>query len=78
MAQRVGRVIALLFHYFGPRRGLVVSSTPRPHFTPGKDTVSIVQEVWRATGKGKRVDAEMKGKELHFRSFRRRFNALRA
>jgi hypothetical protein len=24
--------------------GLVVSSTPRPHFTPGKDPVSILEE----------------------------------
>jgi len=39
VAQRVGRVIALLFHYRGTRRGWVVSSTPRPHFTPGKDPV---------------------------------------
>ena len=34
VAQRVGRGIALLFHYRGTRRGWVVSSTPRPHFTP--------------------------------------------
>jgi len=37
VAQRVGRGIALLFHDRGTRRGWVVSSTPRPHFTPGKD-----------------------------------------
>ena len=37
MAQRVGRGIALLFHDRGTRRGWVVNSTPRPHFTPGKD-----------------------------------------
>ena len=36
MARRVGRVIALLFHDRGTRRGCVVSSTPRPHFTPGE------------------------------------------
>ena len=36
VAQRVGRDIALLFHDRGTRRGWVVSSTPRPHFTPGK------------------------------------------
>jgi len=40
----VGRGIALLFHDRGPRRGCVVSSTPRPHFTPVKDPVPIVQE----------------------------------
>ena len=36
VAQRVGRGIALLFHDRGTRRGSVVSSTPRPHFTPGE------------------------------------------
>jgi len=37
VAQRVGRGIALLFHDRGTRReGGVVSSTPRPHLTPGK------------------------------------------
>jgi len=47
VAQRVGRDIALLFHDRGTRRGWVVSSTPRPHFTTGKDPVPIVQEaVW--------------------------------
>ena len=28
----------------------MVSSTPRPHFTPGKDAVPIVQEAGWATG----------------------------
>ena len=36
VAHRVGRGIAVLFHDRGTRRGWVVSSTPRPHFTPGK------------------------------------------
>jgi len=44
VAQMVGRGIALLFHDRGTRRGWVVSSTPRPHFTPGKDPVPILQE----------------------------------
>ena len=44
VAQRVGRDIALLLHDRGTRRGWVVSSTPRPHFTPGKDPVPILQE----------------------------------
>ena len=44
VAQRVGRGIALLFHDRGTRRGWVVSSTPRPHFTTGKDPVPILQE----------------------------------
>jgi len=42
VAQRVGRGIALLFHDRGTRRGWVVSSTPRPHFTSGKDPVPIL------------------------------------
>ena len=44
VAQRVGRGIALLFHDRRTGRGCVVSSTPRPHFTPGKDPVPILQE----------------------------------
>jgi len=44
VTQRVGRGIALLLHDRGTRRGWVFSSTPRPHFTPGKDPVPIVQE----------------------------------
>ena len=50
MAQRVGRGIALLFHDRGTRRGWVVSSTPRPHFTLRKDQVPIVQEAGWARG----------------------------
>jgi len=49
MAQRVGRGIALLFHDRDTRRGWVVS-TPRPHFTPGKDPVPILQEAGWAPG----------------------------
>ena len=48
--QRMGRGIALLFHDRGTRRRWVVSSTPRPHFTPGKDWVPIVQEAGWAPG----------------------------
>ena len=44
VAQREGRGIALLFHDRGTRRWWVVSSTPRPHFTPGKDPVPILQK----------------------------------
>ena len=36
VAQRVGRGVALFFHDRGTRRGWVVSSTSRPHFTPGE------------------------------------------
>ena len=50
VGQRVGRSIALLFHDRGTRRGWVVSSTPRPHFTPGKDPVLISQEAGWAPG----------------------------
>jgi len=50
VAQRVGRVIALDFHDCGTRRGWVVSSTTRPHFTPGKDPVPILQEAGWAPG----------------------------
>ena len=50
VAQRVGRGIALLFHDRGIRRGWVVSSTPRPHFTPGKNPVPILQEAGWAPG----------------------------
>jgi len=50
VAQRVGRGIALLFDDHGTRRGWVVSSTPRPHFTPAKDPVPILQEAGWAPG----------------------------
>jgi len=50
VAQRVGRGIALLFHDRGTRRGWVVSSTPRPQFTLGKDPVPILQEAGWAPG----------------------------
>jgi hypothetical protein len=50
VAQRVGRGIALLFHDRGTRRGWVVSSTPRPHITPGKDPIPILLEAGWSTG----------------------------
>ena len=50
VAERVGRGIALLFHDRGTRRGWVVSVTARPHFTPGKDQVPILQEAGWAPG----------------------------
>ena len=50
VAQRVGTGITLLFHDRGTRRGRVVSSTPWPHFTPGKDMVPILQEAGWAPG----------------------------
>jgi hypothetical protein len=50
MASRVSRSIALPFLDRGIRKGWVVNSTPQPHFTPGKDTVHIVQEAGWAPG----------------------------
>jgi len=50
VTQKVGRGIALLFHDCGTRRGWVVSSTLRPHFTPRKDPVPILQEAGWAPG----------------------------
>jgi len=50
VAQRVGRSIALVFHDRGTRREWVVSSTPRPHFIPGKEPVPILQEAGWAPG----------------------------
>ena len=50
VGQRLGRGIALLFHDRGTRRGWVVSSTPWPHFTPGKDPAPILQEAAWASG----------------------------
>jgi hypothetical protein len=52
VAQRVGRRIALLFHDRDTRRGWVIGSTPRLHFTPGKDPVPILQEAGCAPGPG--------------------------
>jgi hypothetical protein len=50
VAQRMGRVITLLFHDRGTRTGRVVSSTHRSQFTPGKDPVPILQETGWAPG----------------------------
>jgi len=46
----MGRDIAVPFHDRGTRWGWVVSSTPRPHVTPGKEPVSILQEAKWAPG----------------------------
>ena len=50
VAQREGRFIPLPFYDRGIRRGLVVSSTSRPNFTPRKDPVPIVQEAGWVSG----------------------------
>jgi hypothetical protein len=49
-AHRGSRGIALPFHDHGTRRGRGVGVTPRPLFTPGKDTVPIIQEAGWAPG----------------------------
>ena len=54
-AHRGSRGIAVLFLDHGTRRGLDVSITPRPHFTPGKDPVPIVQEAGWAPGRSGQV-----------------------
>ena len=46
----VGRSMALLFHNHGTRRGWVVSTTTRPHFIPGKNTVLILHEAGWSPG----------------------------
>ena len=46
----MGRDTALLFHDPVTRRGWVVSSTTRPHFTPGKDPATFLQEAGWASG----------------------------
>jgi len=50
VAQRVSRGIALLFHDRGTRRGWVISNKPRPHCTPGKGPVPILQKGGWAPG----------------------------
>ena len=54
VAQRVGRV--LLFHDRGTRRGWVVSSTSRTHYTPRKDQVPILQELGGPQGRSGRAE----------------------
>ena len=50
VTKRVGRGIALLFDDRGTRRGWVVSSTPRPIFTRGKEPEPNLQEAGWAPG----------------------------
>jgi len=56
VAQRVGRGIALLFHDHGTRRGWVVSSTPRPHFTLGKTWYPFYKRLGGPQGWSGRVE----------------------
>ena len=53
VAQRVGRGIALFFHDRGTRK--VVSSTTRPHFTPGKDLVPFYRRLGGPQGRSRRA-----------------------
>ena len=57
VAQRVGRDIALLFHDRGTRRGWVVSSTPRPHFTPGKTQYPFYRRLGGPQGRSGRAES---------------------
>ena len=56
VAQRVGRGIALLFHDRDTRRGWVVSSTPRQHFTPGKTRYPFYRRLGGTQGRSGRAE----------------------
>jgi hypothetical protein len=56
VAQRVGTGIALLFHDRGTRSGWVVSSTPRPHFSPGKTRYPFYRRLGGSQGRSGRAE----------------------
>ena len=56
MAQTVGRGTALFFHDRGTRRGWVVSSTPRPHFTPAKNRYPFYRRLDGSQGRSGRAE----------------------
>ena len=56
MAQRVGKGIALLFHDRGTRRGCVVSSTSRPHFTLGETQYPLYRRLGGTQGRSGRAE----------------------
>ena len=56
VAQRVGRGIALLFQDRGTRRAWVVSSTPWPHFTPGKMQYPFYRRLGGPQGRSGRAE----------------------
>ena len=56
VAHRVGRGTALLFHDRGTRRGWVVSSTPQPHYTPGKTRYPFYRRLGGPQGRSGRVE----------------------
>jgi len=55
VAQRVGRGLALLFLDRSTRRGWVVSSTPRPHFIPGKTRYPFYRRLGGPQGRSGRA-----------------------
>ena len=56
VALRVGRGIALLSHDRGTRRRWVVSSTPRPLFTPGKTRYALYRRLGGPQGRSGRAE----------------------
>jgi hypothetical protein len=64
-AHRGSRGIALPFLDHGTRRGLGVSVTPRPLFTPGKDPVPIVQVTGWAPGPDSITDRPARSQSLY-------------
>jgi hypothetical protein len=56
VAQRVGRGIALFYHDRGTRRGWVVSSTPRPHLSPGKTQYPFYRRLCWPQGRSGRAE----------------------
>jgi len=56
VAQRVGRGTALLFHDRGTRRGCVVGSTPRPHFSPEKTRYTLYRRLRGPQGRSGRTE----------------------
>ena len=56
VAQRVGRGIALPFHDRATRKGWVVSSKPRPHFTPRKTRYPFYRRLGGPQGRSGRAE----------------------
>jgi len=56
VAQRLGIGIAVLFHVRGTRRGWVVCSMPRPHFTTGKTRYPFYMKLGGLQGRSGRAE----------------------
>jgi len=56
VAQREGRGIAPIFHDRGTGRGLMVSSTPPPHFSPGKTRYLFYRRLGGPQGRSGRAE----------------------